>query len=139
MVIPKPAAHPVRPPISVNSRTGLTALLQRLLDLVVGRGGVDRHVLVTPRPQRPDGVGGGIHVRERRQESGHLLAPRQERHQWCPPRFRGIGIISLISWIATIGKFLANSRNHIPNQPNDPARMPQSAQVGLSWSQAQGM
>jgi MYXO-CTERM domain-containing protein len=38
-----------------------------------------------------------------------------------------MGIISLISWIATMGKFLAKRRNHIPNHPKEPARMPQSA------------
>jgi len=34
-----------------------------------------------------------------------------------------MGIVSLISWIATIGKVRANSRKYIPNQPKEPARM----------------
>jgi hypothetical protein len=49
-----------------------------------------------------------------------------------------MGIISLISWMATMGKVLAKRRNHMPNQPKDPARIPQSAQVGFNWPQAQG-
>jgi hypothetical protein len=42
----------------------------------------------------------------------------------------------LISWIATTGKVRAKSRKYIPNQPNDPIRMPQSAQVGVACPQA---
>src|SRR3954453_6887273 len=40
--------------------------------------------------------------------------------------------------MATMGKFFANRRNHIPNQPKEPARIPQSAQVGFNMPHAQG-
>src|SRR5690242_7131814 len=42
----------------------------------------------------------------------------------------GGGMISLISAIATTGKFLMNSRNHIENHPKLPNRMAQSMYVG---------
>src|SRR4029077_14882039 len=110
--------------------------LQRFLELVVRMGAVDDQVLVTAGAQRLDRVGRRVDVLERGENAGYDA--RTPAHQCCAPRMRGNRIISLISWIATMGKVLAKSRNHIPNQPNDPARIPQSAQVGLSWSQAQG-
>src|SRR5579859_84579 len=44
---------------------------------------------------------------------------------------RGGGSTSFTSEIETAGKFFTNRRNHMKNQPNEPAMMPQSAQVGL--------
>ena len=86
------------------------------------------------RLERPDRLDRRVDVIEGAEDARHPgLRPSVGL-----PCCRGIGIISLISWIATIGKVLAKSRKYIPNQPNDPARMPQSAQVGFIWPQAQG-
>ena len=140
IVMPNPAAQPVSPPIRVKSRTGLTECSSASSISWFGRGGIDHQVPVPPRPERPDRVGRRVHVDEGGQDARRAPGALDEGHQWCPPaRFRGIGIISLISWIATIGKLLANSRNHIENQPNEPSRMPQSAQVVVGLDQAQGM
>ena len=76
---------------------------------------------------------GNVDLLERGQDARKGPGP-----QWPPLRSRGIGICSLISWIATTGKVRANSRNHMPNHPNDPARMPQSAQVGCMFPQTYG-
>src|SRR5690606_24232753 len=112
----------------------------RLLDLVIGMRDIHREVAMPARAQGPDRVGGGVDVLECSQHAGHRLPPGDGEAHQCPPaaRRRGIGIISLISWIATIGKVRAKSRKYMPNQPKEPARMPQSAQVGLMKSQAQG-
>ena len=120
-------------------------MIQGFLDLMVRERCVDHQVSITFGSECPDRVHGGVHMHERCDQPDGALSRQctpallEKPDQWWPPRLLGIGIISLISWMATIGKVFANSRNHMPNQPNDPARIPQSAHVGLIWPHAQGM
>ena len=101
----KPAAQPVRPAKSVQRRTGEIGSPIGGLELVVVRGTVDREVLVPRRLELADRVRGGVDMGEvgqhARHGGGHQCAP-----PWLDAFRRGIGIISLISWIATMGKFL---------------------------------
>ena len=70
---------------------------------------------------------GGVDVLERGEDArGHLVLAISDAPRW-PRACAASGSNSLISWIATIGKFLAKSRNHMPNQPNEPG---QDAPVG---------
>jgi hypothetical protein len=78
-------------------------MLQRLLDLVIGRRCIDDEIAITLGPECPDGIHGAIDVEERgdhtRSAPGlpSVLPALQQTHYPCPPRFRGMGIISLIS------------------------------------------
>ena len=114
-------------------------LIERVFQLVARHRRIHREASPWPPGlERAHRVDGRVQVPEHRRARpvwravGKSRATARRSIMRPSPRSRlGGGRTSLISGIATIGKFLANSRNHIPNQPNEPARMPQSAQVGL--------
>src|SRR5438309_928881 len=115
---------------------------QRVLELVTGDRRIDGAVLVATRLEPANGIHRGVEVREHAQHAGRRRGVEnaledgdgvQGGHAAPPlprPR-RGGASTSFTSEIETAGKFLANSRNHMKNQPKLPAMMPQSAQVGL--------
>jgi hypothetical protein len=74
-VTPKPAAQPVRTADQGEEPDRAYPMLERFLDLVIGRGGIDRQVAVSPGPQRPDRLGRGVHVLEGREYAGPAPDP----------------------------------------------------------------
>ena len=95
----------------------------RLEDFFVGRGRVHGEIVVPVSFQGSNRLRGGVDM-----PVGSEDASRTSFHD-AP--FLGMGMISFTSAMDTVGKFFANSRNHMKNHAKLPERIAQSTHDGV--------